>query len=564
MYFALEGGDTEGEILEDQNVRFDDHQIRAELECLLHSSDFAGSERHRRFLTYIVEETLAGRADRLKAYNIATAAFNRTADFDPQQDSIVRIEAGRLRRALDHYYLTEGRHHKVQITVPKGGYVPLFNSPGDCNLKETQDPQATSGSGPQRRAPRVLVLPFEMEGENASVPGLARGFMRQLIAGLTRFNSVYFYGTETSELMGGHLHGVATPDRHCVDLILSGSVSLWDGYFAVDLLLQDTETLRYFWAEKFTRKFDPENIFAIRDELAAIIAQKLAQPYGIIFSWALNDQGGLPETLDGYRAVVEFHRYIRTFQTDRLEPVRRRLEQVVERDPSFGEGHACLSHLYSQHARFMSSNAEELRRHAERAFHHARQALLLAPNSSHAHHALGLAYWFSGDTARALESYQSALALNPNDTDLMADLGLRYCQLMEWEKGVPLVEESFRRNPNQSGTYRMALVLYHFSEGHYEEALRQAQLLDAPDVVYQHLAVAACAARLGMHEKAEAAIANLVRIEPDYERRMTSDLASRSIHPRLAQNFIRALREAGIGRASRSSITHRARSRNVT
>jgi adenylate cyclase len=543
--------------LEQQIDRFDDHQIRSELERVLRSKDFSGSERHRRFLSYIVEETLAGRADRLKAYNIATTAFSRSADFDPQQDSIVRIEAGRLRRALDHFYLTEGRDHDVQIAIPKGSYVPLFRSAGDGAFSDHPDPPASSAAGHSRRAPRILVLPFEQEGENASVPGFSRGFVRQLIVGLTRFNSIYVYGTETTERLGRQLGDEARPDQIRVDLILSGSISLWDGNFAVDLLLQDTETLRYHWAEKFTRKFEPESIIALRDEVAAIIVQRLAQPYGIIFSWALDDQGGSPQTLDGYRAVIEFYQYIRSFQLDRLRPVRRRLEEAVERDPTFGEGHACLSHLYSQHARFMSSNVEELRRHAERAFHHARQALLLAPNSSHAHHALGLAYWFTGETTRAFESYRTALALNPNDTDLMADLGLRYCQRMEWEKGVPLVEESFRRNPCQSGTYRMALVLYHFSEGQYEEALRQAHLLDAPDVVYQHIAVAACCARLGLNQDAEAAIADLVRIEPDYELRMTSDLASRSIHPKLAHNFISALREAGIGRAERHTGTHR-------
>jgi TolB-like protein len=533
-------------------VGIDEDRVRAELERVLHSPDFAGSERHRRFLTYIVEETLSGRADRLKAYNIATAAFNRGVDFDPQQDSIVRIEAGRLRRALDHFYLTEGRDHDVQIVVPKGNYVPQFKSRGDCPLPDLQDPQATSADAPPQRAPRVLVLPFDQEGENATVPGFARGFVRQLIVGLTRFNSVYVYGTETSEIMGRHLHGNAKSDQLRVDLVLSGSVLLWEDNFSVDLLLQDANTLRYLWTETFTRKFAPESIRALRDEVAAIIAQRLAQPCGVIFSWALDDQGDSPETLDGYRAVVEFYQYIRTFQTDLLEPVRRRLEQAVERDPSFGEGHACLSHLYSQHARFMSSNVEELRRLAERAFNHARRALLLAPNSSHAHHALGLAYWFSGDTTRAFESYRTAIALNPNDTDLMADLGLRYCQRMEWETGVPLVEESFRRNPCQSGTYRMALALYHFSERQYEEALRQAFLIDAPDIIYPHIVIAACATRLGMRERAEKAITNLVRIEPDYARRMAADLASRNVHPTLAQDLIGAMRDAGILLGSRS------------
>ena len=82
--------------------------------------------RARRFLRYVVEETLAGRADRIKAYAIGTEVFERNADFDAQSDPVVRIEAGRLRRALERYYLSEGRSDPIVITIPKGAYVPHF------------------------------------------------------------------------------------------------------------------------------------------------------------------------------------------------------------------------------------------------------------------------------------------------------------------------------------------------------------------------------------------------------------------------------------------------------
>ena len=86
-----------------------DQEVRQELSTLLGRGDFHASERNRRFLTYIVEETLQGRADRIKAYSIAIGAFDRSDDFDPLTDPIVRIEASRLRRSLEHYYLTAGK-----------------------------------------------------------------------------------------------------------------------------------------------------------------------------------------------------------------------------------------------------------------------------------------------------------------------------------------------------------------------------------------------------------------------------------------------------------------------
>src|SRR5919112_219522 len=100
--------------------------VRAQLDILLASPDLDAPARARRFLRYVVEETLAGRADRIKAYAIGTEVFERSADFDAQGDPVVRIEAGRLRRALERYYLSGGLSDPVVITIPKGGYVPHF------------------------------------------------------------------------------------------------------------------------------------------------------------------------------------------------------------------------------------------------------------------------------------------------------------------------------------------------------------------------------------------------------------------------------------------------------
>ena len=102
-------------------------EVRAQLARILCSPEFVVPERVRSFLRYLVEQTLAGRADRLKGYTIATAVFERGESFDAQADPVVRTEAGRLRRALERYYLVEGQADPVLIEVPKGCYVPSFS-----------------------------------------------------------------------------------------------------------------------------------------------------------------------------------------------------------------------------------------------------------------------------------------------------------------------------------------------------------------------------------------------------------------------------------------------------
>src|SRR3954469_4900799 len=100
--------------------------IQDVLQRIVASREFMNSDRKRRFLKFVVQETLAGHAGRIKAYAIALDVFDRDPSFNPVDDPVVRIEAGRLRRCLEHYYLAEGAADRIRITIPKGGYVPHF------------------------------------------------------------------------------------------------------------------------------------------------------------------------------------------------------------------------------------------------------------------------------------------------------------------------------------------------------------------------------------------------------------------------------------------------------
>ena len=101
-------------------------EIRSHLARVIGSTPFLGSIRLPRFLTFIVEQTLAGRAGRIKAYTVATEALGRGGDFDPQDDAIVRVAAGRLRHALARYYEGPGCDDPLVIEIPRGTYVPTF------------------------------------------------------------------------------------------------------------------------------------------------------------------------------------------------------------------------------------------------------------------------------------------------------------------------------------------------------------------------------------------------------------------------------------------------------
>jgi hypothetical protein len=115
---------------------------RAEFEAVLRSSIFHRAPNVASVFRYVCERYFDGEADKVKEYNIAVEALGRPATFDQKKDSIVRVEAHRLRRRLSDYYATDGSSHLVQISVPPGQYVPCFLVKGFVDQQEgPQDPR---------------------------------------------------------------------------------------------------------------------------------------------------------------------------------------------------------------------------------------------------------------------------------------------------------------------------------------------------------------------------------------------------------------------------------------
>ena len=119
-------------------------EIGAALAALLASKELGGSARLRRFLSFVVEKSLVGEASDLKEYTIALAVFDRESSFNPATNTIVRVEARRLRQLLAAYYHGSGREQPVVIELPKGSYIPAFHR----RVPEAAAPAQDAGASP--------------------------------------------------------------------------------------------------------------------------------------------------------------------------------------------------------------------------------------------------------------------------------------------------------------------------------------------------------------------------------------------------------------------------------
>ncbi|MDQ6436567.1 hypothetical protein RB623_21155 [Mesorhizobium sp. LHD-90] len=511
--------------------------VREALCRILTSPDFDRTERVRDFLTYVVEETLQGRPSRIKGYNIATSVFGRDESFDAQVDSIVRIVAGRLRRSIEHYYLTSGCDEAVRIRIPKGSYVPVFETVGEGQpvaAVPIEGKLSIVGGGPS-----LYVEPFTEEGDHSAFPHFTKGLTRSLVVGLSRFTALRVFGPESE----AHTEeALATKARY----VLRGGAAIASDRFWLDIVFAEQRTGRTIWAESFERPMNPSEMFTLRNEVANRVVQTLAQPYGMISSDRARDgDGEPPDQLSSYGCVLHFHQYWRTFDPKLLPEVRACLERTIRREPNYADAFACLSLIYSNTYRFHGESVPPDSDLLDRSLALADRAIELAPNSSWSHYARSLAYWFLFDLESSIASLEMARALNPNDTSITADLGQRYAMLGEWRKGVPLLEESYARNPAQPGSYRIGLFLYHYAHGRYEEALMQARKMGAPGI-YGPVAIAMAAAQLGHTEEACRAVKRILAQDPSYGDHVGPDMEKRSLRPDLARMVVDGLREAGL------------------
>ena len=564
--------------------------VIAQLNRIIGSAAFEVSNRHKRFLSYVVQEMLEGRADKIKAYTIATAVFERRSDFDPQLDPIVRIEAGRLRRGLDRYYLTAGNSDAIRIEIPKGSYAPVFriNTPSDRDLalSEPDAPaviapssdrtkrasarfafigmaalcaaligiaavwytvfRADAGGKPIATGPVILVAPFTYDGQPAR-RDVADGLTREIIGGLTRFNGLVVFGPETTFQQAESEDVRSTAQKLGAGYLVVGSTNAMETTFKASVSLINTGNGQYVWSRTFTGRLVPQDLFAAEEQIAGQIVQTLAQPYGTIFSdqvKALRTRP--PASFSSYDCVLRFYEYSRTADLPQFQTVRACLERVAETDPNYASALSSLALLYCDVARYGFDKDRIDFDPLKRALQLAERAVELEPEATHGYEALHLVYWLSNDVEESFRAAETGLALNPNNTDLMAGLGGRLYVTGQWDRGYALLQEAMARNPGLSGIYRVVTFFHFYRLGRYEEALAEAQRIKLPNTPYGFITIAAAAGQLERTAEADEAVRHILALDPQFAQHAVAYLKKRNLHLDLVRGLVDGLRKAGL------------------
>ena len=263
----------------DENV----HGINEELDRIARSRLFANSARLVRFLRFTVDEVLNGRGHLLKEYLIGTNVYDRTGDYDPRVDSVVRVEARRLRSKLNQYYETAGAAANVRITFQSGSYAPTFvvfsetsstSEPADSPVQQKTAALYYDGEGAA-----LAILPFRCVTECAHTADFVAGLTEELTY-LMSHSPGYRVAARHAvpAAFDGAMERAAIPNGSGIHVFLHGTVRRAGSSYRVTAEMYDA-TGFVVWSDRFD--MSAQNIEDGPERIATTIASRCRLDYSL-------------------------------------------------------------------------------------------------------------------------------------------------------------------------------------------------------------------------------------------------------------------------------------------
>jgi hypothetical protein len=555
--------------------------VGAALARLLESDAFRAAPQLSAFLSFIVESALAGRAGELKGYTIATEALGRPSEFDPQADPIVRVEAGRLRKALAQYDASEGAADPVRIAMPVGGYAPVFEWRAGAPAGQATDPappqpsrdraasrrwlgaaafglvlglaalvvwhqgrragefpragpepatgpeaQATTASVVQLRLPVVAVSLGE--APDPALGDLVRRFARLLVDAMARFD-------DRVTVVAPEARSAPDAADYVFELNISRDGQNVEGFGR----LRAVRGGRVVWTGSTARDVTGGTSDSRLAEIARRLAIRLAEPFGVIHA-DVRQVAGSP----AMRCLFDAVEVRRTMKPQDHLAARDCIGRLLEQDRNFHPAWSQLALLIlDEHASGLNPLPGPP---LDRALGAALNAARLAPSSARAQQVMMDVLFARGETEDALEAGRKALAANPYDPEIMADFGARLVQLNRPAEGLPLLERAIDLSAGRPPWYDFFAFLGAHLTGAERLAESYAAVFATDDSPLSLLGLAMRSAANADQAGLKKALGRLVEVAPLFGVDPRLLLGRKGFQPQVVDAIMTALGPAAI------------------
>lgn len=556
---------------------------------MLGSEDFQASPKLSELLYHLVTETLGGNAERLKGYAIGLDVFGREPGFDQGVDAIVRVQMGRLRRLLADYYQGTGAQDPIRIILARGRYAPRFELasgevletlPVDtvAEIKAEPEPPEPAATAPapappptptptpagwrrsvpswpwlllilglivaalialfspslqsiigkdeqsnRLQGPLIYVSQYHVLGRDPVAQQLATGLQYDLVNQLAKFPEISVLGLDS---VIGSSERDARADPKGANFVLGGAIEIVGTSVRITSQLVRTRDGVILWSDQaIADSVRPATIMKMQANIAATVANKLGQSYGVIAQAMKEELAGTSDpSLEDYKCVLSTYDYMRRKSAEKHAHAQACLEQVVTHSPDYSTAWALLSWVYGDQERYgydRSPKGDGL----ERALRAAQQAVLTNPTNPTAHQYLAIARFELGtDDAGARQAIEVALRLSPNNSEILANASWIFAHLDGDDRSRDLGLKAVRLNPGHPSWYWNGLTIYALRRGQKDDALRYARLNNSDQTIWEVYLLAAALRMNGQEVAADTALEKLSQTYPealrDRERQM--------------------------------------------
>jgi adenylate cyclase len=390
--------------------------------------------------------------------------------------------------------------------------------------------------------PAIAALPFDNLSRDPDQEYFADGLTEDLITRLSGWRMFPVIARNSTFVYKGQAVDVKQASQELqARYLIEGSVRRAGDRIRVTAQLIDATTGHHVWAERYDR--DLEDIFRLQDEITEAI---VASMYPELQHFETKQAGhGTPQNVDAWE---RFHRGCWHFyQLTKEDNAKARtfFQEATVLDPRFAPAFAGLAraHQWDITNQWSESPSHSLSESLEAA----QRAVALDPEDPLGQISLALAYSQTGDRERAISAAQLAVRLNPSHADAHANLGFHLTLAGSVDEALKSIETALRLSPRDPEIWLRLFIsaLAHFAAGRYKEAIRCAHesLQRRPDWSFSHAALVASYAQLGQVEQAEAALRELLRIDPGFS---TAAFRMFQPDPDLLTRFVEGLQLAGL------------------
>jgi adenylate cyclase len=534
-----------------------DTEIHSAVERILATDNFKRSRRLSDLLTYLVTEDLEGRGDRIKATTVAADLYMRDGDFDQQKDTIVRVEAGRLRQRLDEYYREDGQEESIIIEIPKGGYRPRYQTRSCQKPSPQQTPENYRNRRPPSRyarialiavalaaalallirmpeqsskstelsetstvfkRPYIVVLPPDYRSQEPDYKDLPLGMVESLTTTLSKISGLSVMAPNSIHELEGDLSAKEFRNlaaQYGITHIVRGSIDATPEQLLVNIQLVDARDSRILWAEKISQARG--SVFNLTEAISLRIANHLAvqlQP---------DERQRIAELhTTSPEAWVLYRQGLITVMPPndmaRIETARKLFHRAREVDPTFAGSYAGESFSHTAMVLFLTTEARELE--LKRAIMLAQKAVALDDRFGIGYAMLSFAQLMDNDFEAAMSNARKAVAIQPGEAFSQFILGMNLVVGKAPAKAISALQEAVRLDPLEPRTpYLNQLAIAQYAAQQYQDA--RASLTynlerGGPWGPHMQLFMAASLGQLGKHAEARTVITRMLQTYPEF------------------------------------------------